>query len=54
MPNKYLIQNCGSYALKQFEELVDSLLSMGAIFTTAKELAERWDEIGSSILTDEE
>jgi len=54
LPNKYLIQNCGSYALKQFEELVDSLLSMGAIFTTAKELAERWDEIESSILTDED
>jgi len=45
LPDKYLIKNCGSYALRQFEKVIDGLLSMGATFMTAKELAEKWNEI---------
>ena len=45
LPDRYLIKNCGNYALKQLEKMIRELLSIGAKFMTAKELAEKWDEM---------
>jgi len=50
LPEEYLIKNCGEYALTQFEKLVDYLSSMGAVFMTAQELAEKWDSIKLSLV----
>ena len=39
IPDKYLIENCGDYALKQLEIVIDGLLLRNAKFTAAKDLA---------------
>jgi len=43
LPDEYLVENCGEYALDQLGKLIDSLNSLKAVFMTAKNLAERWD-----------
>lgn len=45
MPDEYITRNCGDYALNQLEKLVRLLKSLGCQFLTAKELAERWDNL---------
>jgi len=39
IPDRFLIENCGSYALKQLEIVIDGLLDKGAYFITAKKTA---------------
>lgn len=42
VPEPFLIQNCGPYALEQFGLLIDGLQARGGEFTTCKRLAESW------------
>lgn len=43
VPDPFLIQNCGDYALQQLEALVDGLKERSARFLTARALAAEWD-----------
>jgi len=38
IPDNYLIKNCGDYAVKQLDILIDSLKDKGAVFKTAEEI----------------
>jgi peptidoglycan/xylan/chitin deacetylase (PgdA/CDA1 family) len=40
IPDEFIIRNCGEKALEELEALVDGLKGMGAVFHTARELAE--------------
>lgn len=39
IPDKYLLENCGDYAVKQLEIIIEGLLLKNAKFTTAREIA---------------
>jgi len=39
IPDEYLIKNCGDYALRQLEVIIDGLFSRNIKFITAKDLA---------------
>lgn len=41
IPDRFLIKNCGKYALEQLEVVIDGLLERGTKFLTAKELASK-------------
>ena len=41
MPDKFIVKNCGDYALEQLEIVVDHLLKKKSIFYTAKEIAQK-------------
>lgn len=41
-PDPFIIQNCGPYALEQFELLIQGLRARGGEFLTAKQIAERY------------
>ncbi len=43
IPDYFLVENCGDYALEQLGFLMDALGSRGADFTTARDLAASWD-----------
>ena len=40
IPDEFITRNCGEAALGEMEALIDGLKSIGAVFNTAKELAE--------------
>lgn len=41
IPDRPLIKNCGKYALKQLEVVIDGLIERGATFLTAKDIASK-------------
>ncbi len=43
VPDYFLVENCGDYALEQLGVLMDLLSERGAEYTTAQRLAESWD-----------
>ncbi len=45
IPDDFLVKNCGGYALKEFSKMIDYLKSQGAVFITAKTLAEKWNAL---------
>ena len=42
IPDRFLVKNCGKYALKQLEILIDYLLKEKANFVTAEEIAKNF------------
>ncbi len=42
IPDKFLIENCGEYALKQLEVVIDKLLEKNAEFMTARAIANKY------------
>lgn len=42
-PDPFLVQNCGPYAVKQLDKVMDGLARRGAEFVTAHELAAEWE-----------
>jgi hypothetical protein len=42
VPDYFLIENCGDYALEQLGVLIDRLKARSATFATAKGLAQTW------------
>jgi hypothetical protein len=42
-PDPFLLENCGDYALQQFDELVGNMKNEGCEFYSARGLAEAWD-----------
>ncbi len=43
IPDYFLVKNCGKYALKQLEKLIDNLKGEEAIFITTKEIAKSFN-----------
>lgn len=43
VPDYFLVENCGPYALEQLGALMELLRGRGAAFTTARDLAASWD-----------
>ncbi|HEY3396745.1 MAG TPA: polysaccharide deacetylase family protein [Armatimonadota bacterium] len=42
VPDRFLIENCGPYALEQFGLLLDGLNERGTRYTTCQQLAKEW------------
>ena len=42
IPDEFIIENCGPYALDQFAGVIDGLLERGAEFVTCRRIAEQW------------
>jgi peptidoglycan/xylan/chitin deacetylase (PgdA/CDA1 family) len=45
LPDKYIVKNCGNYALLQLEKVIKYLKSIGTTFMEARELADVWDTL---------
>ena len=43
VPDPFLVENCGDYAVEQLGLAMDALAQRGAVFTTARDLAASWD-----------
>jgi peptidoglycan/xylan/chitin deacetylase (PgdA/CDA1 family) len=42
-PKRFIVENCGAVALREFDRLLGLLEERGAVFRTARDLARRWD-----------
>jgi hypothetical protein len=42
-PDPFIVRNCGDYAARQMDILISALKSMGAEFTTCRDLARELD-----------
>ena len=40
IPDKFIVNNCGDYALKQLEVVIDKLIEKNAKFMTARDIVK--------------
>ena len=43
IPDRFIVENCGDYALEQLEIVIDNLMERKSIFYTAKDIAQKLD-----------